>query len=242
MISDSKDLKDWLKEGPFTLALSSSFFGFYAHCGIAAALYEKGFVPTQLTGSSAGALVAGGLASGFDPIQLSKLLFEIRRKDFWDPKIGLGFLKGGKFREIMQNNFANDFAKTKIPLEVAAVELFSMKTRFLNSGNLPDAVYASCAVPLMFHPIKIDGRLFIDGGVLNKSGVNPKHSGKRTLSVYLENLGRSAIYEFKKKRQKLPENVKILRIPDSPIVGPQNMEKGPEIFWEMYRKTMSTLS
>lgn len=35
-----KTLRDWLLEGPFTLSLASSFFGFFAHCGVLQARME----------------------------------------------------------------------------------------------------------------------------------------------------------------------------------------------------------
>ena len=74
-------LADWLRDGPFTLALASSFFGFYHHAGalqgaflllipasrssgcltmfaLPAALAEAGIAPARVSGSSSGAIVA----------------------------------------------------------------------------------------------------------------------------------------------------------------------------------------
>ncbi|RZA01589.1 MAG: patatin, partial [Proteobacteria bacterium] len=101
----SGHLRDWLGEGPFTLALSSSFFGFYAHCGIAAALFEAGLVPAKVSGASAGALVAGALASGLSPSEMADICFALARQDFWDPGLGFGYLKGKKFSAILGKHF-----------------------------------------------------------------------------------------------------------------------------------------
>ena len=71
----SQVLSDWLSERPFTLTLSSGFFGFFAHTGVLTALLERDLVPHRLTGSSAGALVAGCWASGADIALMKQKLF-----------------------------------------------------------------------------------------------------------------------------------------------------------------------
>ena len=38
-------LREWLAQGPFTLAMSSGFFGFFAHAGVLLALREAGLAP-----------------------------------------------------------------------------------------------------------------------------------------------------------------------------------------------------
>lgn len=45
-------LREWLGEGPFSLALSSSWLGLFCHAGVVCALVESGFSPTKLAGSS----------------------------------------------------------------------------------------------------------------------------------------------------------------------------------------------
>jgi hypothetical protein len=55
-------LRDWLRGGPFTLGLSSEFFGFFAHAGVVSVLEPEGLLPARVVGSSAGALTGGGLS------------------------------------------------------------------------------------------------------------------------------------------------------------------------------------
>ncbi len=78
-------LREWLREGPFTLTMSSGFFGFFAHTGALAALLDAGFAPASVTGSSAGALVTGLYAAGVGVDELRHRLLTLRREDFWDP-------------------------------------------------------------------------------------------------------------------------------------------------------------
>ena len=51
----STTLHDHLAQRPFALAMSSGFFGFFAHAGVLRALDEASLRPTRLSGSSAGA-------------------------------------------------------------------------------------------------------------------------------------------------------------------------------------------
>ncbi|MCC6138469.1 MAG: patatin-like phospholipase family protein [Bdellovibrionaceae bacterium] len=230
-------LETWLSEGPYTLALSSSFFGFYSHCAVATVLYKKGFLPSKITGTSAGALVGGALASGIKPEDFRDVIFSKTLQDYWDPKLGLGLLEGKKFLKIMEDHFVSDFSHAKIPLEVGALELPSMKTIFLNTGSLPQAVFASCAVPLMFHPIKIGKRLYTDGGVFNKAGINYDNSHERILNIFLESNGLSSFYERKTNFNKLKPHHRVLRFPNPPKVSYKALEQGMMAYNEMHRRT-----
>ena len=91
-------LREWLASAPFTLAMSSGFFGFFAHAGAMSALEDEGLVPARVCGSSAGALVAGLWASGVSARRLCEELLLLRREHFWDVRPGLGLLRGSLFR------------------------------------------------------------------------------------------------------------------------------------------------
>lgn len=233
-------LGDWLHQNPATLALSSAFFGFYAHGGVTEALYESGFRPQKITGASAGAIVGAALASGLEIKQIKEVLFGLKREDFWDPGFGLGFLRGKKFLDKMQELLADSFHKTKFPVECAVFDLVTMKTKFLNEGPLPASVVASCAVPFMFHPVRIGSQLLIDGGVFHKSGLNPADENDRVLCVYLES--DRSFYERRAKFKNLPSHHKVLRLKGLPQVLPHKLETGKRAFQEAYERTQRALS
>lgn len=229
-------LRSWLEEGPFTLALSSSFFGFYSHCGVVKALFEQGFVPQKITGASAGALVGGALSSGISPAETQKILLSISKKDFWDPAIGFGVLRGRKFLRLLETHFVANFRQAKIPLEVAAFDVFSCKTRFLANGSLPKAVVASCAVPVLFHPVRIGKRIYFDGGVFHKSGVNLKDKHERILSVFLQRRGASEAYEFYRHLPRLSASQKLIRIQGLPNLDYNSLELGKFALEQAYQR------
>lgn len=230
-------LQSWLSEGPFTLALSSSFFGFYSHCAVTTVLWERGFRPNKITGTSAGSLVGGALASGMSPDDFRKLIFSKTLQDYWDPKIGFGVLAGQKFLNILKTHFSPSFEKAHLPLEVGVLDIRSLKTRFLTSGSLPEAVFASCAVPLMFHPIKIENRFYLDGGVFNKAGINYESTGERVLNIFLESNGITGIYERKSSFRRLQHCHRVLRFPQTPYVSFKNLKTGVDAYNEIYKRT-----
>jgi len=57
------------------------------------------------------------------------------------------------------------FSDTHIPLKIISTDMMNGEKVVISEGNIQDAVRASLAIPLIFPPWEIDGRLMIDGGV-----------------------------------------------------------------------------
>ncbi|MEO8874044.1 MAG: patatin-like phospholipase family protein, partial [Polyangiaceae bacterium] len=175
-------LAEWLKEGPFSLSMSSGFFSFFAHAGLLGVLVDEGFLPARVSGSSAGALVTGAWAGGVEPAVLASALMTLERKDFWDPAPGLGFLRGKRFREKVESLLVvPNFEECRVPAAISVFDLASRTTRVLDKGALAPAICASCAVPGLFHPVWIDGRAYWDGGVKDRPGLVGMPEGDRVL-------------------------------------------------------------
>ncbi|MEX2349399.1 MAG: patatin-like phospholipase family protein [Flavobacteriaceae bacterium] len=66
----------------------------------------------------------------------------------------------------------NDFSKLPIPFFCIATDVETGQSVMLDEGHLPQAISASGALPSLFSPVEIDGRLLIDGGVTNNYPVN----------------------------------------------------------------------
>lgn len=179
-------LADWLRQDDFTCAMSSGFFGFFAHAGFLAALEEEGIAPNAFAGSSAGALISACAAAGLSANNARDALFAIRRQDFWDPRPGLGLLKGRAFhRELHRLLPVHTFADTERRVVMSAFDVRTRSTHVLSSGSLLDAVRASCCVPAMFQPVTIGGRSYLDGGILDRPGLAGVKSGTRVLYHHL---------------------------------------------------------
>ncbi len=233
-------LREWLREGPFALALSSGFFAFYAHAGLLGALEDEGLAPARLSGSSAGALVGGLWAAGLDGAAIRAALFRLRREHFWDPGPGLGLLRGRLFQALLDDALpVATFDRCRAPLAVSAFDLLAARTRALSSGRLAEAVRASCAVPVMFHPVWIDGRPYVDGGVLDRPGLAglPAAPGGRVLWHDI----RSRARPWTRARPPVREGLVALSLGALPAVGPYRMHAGAEAFEDARRRTKAAL-
>lgn len=165
-------LNDWLT-GPFHLALSAGFFGFFAHTGMLTALTEKGLRPTSCSGSSAGALVSGLYAAGLEPNRIAEILLTVSRDDFWDPGLGFGLLKGDKFRGLLDRHLpVRTIEACRIPLALSVYDIRSRSTKVVRKGDLSRAISASCALPGLFQPVTLDGRVASDGGIKDRHALD----------------------------------------------------------------------
>jgi NTE family protein len=117
-----------------------------------------------------------------------------------------------------------------------------MRTRLLNTGELPKAVAASCAVPLMFHPVKIGSRLFYDGGVFHKTGLNAKDPDERILCVFLESEGLTGFYERKVTFKGFTPKHKILNFKKLPRVSFHTLERGVVAYEEALQRARRALN
>ena len=182
-------LGEHLAAQPFALALSSGFFGFYAHAGMMLALEEAGLAPARLSGSSAGALVAGLWAAGVPARAMADELLALERTDFWDPAPGLGLLRGELFRRRVDRLVSSARLEScRVPIAVSAFDVAARRTVVLDRGDLATALCASCAFPGLLHPVRRDGRLLYDGGIGDRSGLaglSAQPSGEPTLHHHL---------------------------------------------------------
>ena len=234
-------LRDWLAQEPFTLSLSAGFFGFYAHSGFLTALAESGLRPIAVRGCSAGALVGGLWTSGRTTEDLSRVLLSVRRQDFWDPGFGLGLLIGDLFRQILERELGVvQFAHTELPFVVSVYDLVSRSTKSLTEGKLAPAIQASCTFPGLFHPVRISGRLYIDGGVRDRAGHHGLMPGTRVLYHHLSSRSRTR-KNITHSMARIDENMVTMVCRGLPAVGPFHMERGQDAYnmaYEGFREAL----
>ncbi len=139
-----------------------------AHIGVLKALLENGIYPDRVSGTSAGAIVAALYAAGKKPDEI--LDFVKNSKNWKIFRLGLpnaGFAKLTYLREQLAELIGvDDFGALFIPLSVAISNLESGKLEIRDSGKLFDVVVASSSIPLVFQPVEIAGKLYVDGGLL----------------------------------------------------------------------------
>jgi NTE family protein len=220
-------LRDWLSSAPFTLGMSSGFFGFFAHAGVLRVLEDEGLVPARVCGSSAGALVTGLWAAGVPARRLCEELLLLRREHFWDVRPGLGLLRGALFRARLESLVpVRTFAECRAPLAVSVFDVGARRTTVLREGELAPAIHASCAAPLLFQPVRIGARRYLDGGILDRPGLAGAPDGARVLFHHL--LARSPWRRGGSPSLRMPERpaLQVVAVPDLPRLNPFRLARG----------------
>lgn len=247
-------IHDWLDAEPFTLVLSAGFFGFYAHTGVLLALEQAGLRPRRVVGTSAGAISGGAWAAGVEAPRLAEILAELRRDDFWDPswrRLGpralgrlrrggrsddpgtnLGILRGRKFDELLATILAEAGVERieDCPTALAVVthELRSNRTRVQEQGPIRPAIRASAALPLLFGPVRVAGRLHADGGIGDRPGFAALDRYERALYHHLPHSSpwpRPSGFEAREREDS--DTRRVIAIDDLPRVHPLALERGP---------------
>lgn len=224
-------LREWLVDEPFTLTMSSGFFSFFAHAGMLSVLEREGLLPSRVTGSSAGGMVGTLWASGREMVDLQARLFALTKDDFWDPSLGLGLLRGQKTRDLLADIAGvSRLEDCRVPVGLSVYHAFSRTVDVLHSGPLADAIYATCAVPFMFQPIRINGKLYWDGGVKDRPGLAGTVAGERIFYHHIESRSPWRRADDPSLQIPVQENLRALVINGLPRVGPNKLELGRVAF------------
>lgn len=152
------------------LALGSGSARGWSHIGVIRVLERAGISPEIVCGTSIGSLVGAGYAAGeldrlerwVDDLNLQSVL------GLLDLKINGGLIEGGKLVEFFRKQF-NDQGIEQLTKTFACVatDLASGRELWLREGSVIDAVRASIALPGLFTPAVHEGRLVVDGGLVN---------------------------------------------------------------------------
>lgn len=145
----------------------------FAHFGVLKALAELGIKPDIVAGASAGAVAGSFHAAGYDAFEAFKLIrsYSVWR---WAALFGRqpGILSFRRAQKLFGKYLPATFEELKTPLLIAATDIHAGETKVFSSGNLVEVMCASSAIPVLFKPVEINGRIYVDGGVLNNLPVD----------------------------------------------------------------------
>lgn len=149
------------------LALGGGAARGFAHIGVIKMLEAQGIVPDYVVGTSAGAVVGALYAGGFDAFAMQKLAIQLDETLFADWTLrGPGLLKGEALQSFVNKHLRQrPLERLKLPFGAVATDLNSGERVFFRTGDSGMAVRASAAVPGIFQPVAINGRLYVDGGL-----------------------------------------------------------------------------
>ena len=152
------------------IALGSGSARGWAHIGVLRALAREGIEPQIIAGCSIGAFVGAVAAAG----DLEKLGSWVETLG-WQDVVGLmdmglrgGLIKGDRLITFFERNFVDrDFISLSQSFGCVATDLQSGHEVWLREGSVSAAVRASIALPGLLTPSWQDGRLLVDGGLVN---------------------------------------------------------------------------
>ena len=135
--------------------------------GVLKVIEEVGVPIDYIAGTSIGSIVGGLYSVGFTVEQLDSLF---RNEDWVD------LFATGSVLNLLENmvgpNDSIDFNQLPIPFRCVAFDLKSHEEVVLRSGRLAQAMRASMAIPGAFKPVRINGMLLVDGGMINNLPVD----------------------------------------------------------------------
>ena len=175
-------------KGRVSLVLGSGGARGYAHIGVIEALERRGYEIVSISGASMGALIGGLYACGkldaykewilgLDPLDVASLV------DFSFDSGGL--IKGDKVFDKIAEMIGEEQTFEDLPIKFTAVatDVVRKKEVWFQSGNLLQALRASIAIPTIFTPVKLNGMILTDGGILNPLPVAPTMSDISDLTI-----------------------------------------------------------
>lgn len=146
-----------------------------AHIGVVDALRSRGIVPSAIAGSSSGAIIGALTAAGHSSD--SMLDFFRKASPFRFSVVTVskpGILDTAKVVAAFREFFPEDsFEALKIPLFLTGTDIVNARLKIFESGPLIPAILASCSMPMVFTPTEVDGRWYVDGGVINNFPIEP---------------------------------------------------------------------
>lgn len=235
-------LADWLKQAPFTLTLSSGYFSFFVHTGMIAALQEDNIMPSRITGCSAGAMVGAAWAAGHSASELLDFFVSLEKKDFWDPSLGAGLLKGELFRDLLRSMLKKQrLEDCEIPCTISAFQIDRREVILIKKGEMASAINASCAVPGLFQPVKIGSACYLDGAIGDPSGLKGTEQDER---IFFHQINDWLPWRLPFSPMPKPKRNKMttLRIKGIPQCGILQLNNGKSAFYAGYEATKRALN
>lgn len=172
---DSITTATTMKNETIGLVLSGGGIRGLAHVGFLRALRETGIRIDYLSGSSAGALVGALHAMHYDSQEILEVFAEVQLYSYnrftWRK---LGLLDTETFIPHLRRFFPIDsFSILDIPLTITMTDVEAGRCEYVSEGEIIRPLLASAAYPPTLSPMQIDGRYYMDGGVMDNFPVYP---------------------------------------------------------------------
>lgn len=168
------------------LALGAGGARGIAHISVLEALDELGLKPQRISGTSIGAIIGAGYASGLSGHEVRSFTLEVlgdggrvlaklmqlrpRRFREWFARGVLNAVQLDAERIVelfVPETLAQDFGDLSTPLSIIVTDFYGWSECEMTEGPLRPAIAASIAFPPLFQPVIYEGRVMVDGGMVN---------------------------------------------------------------------------
>ena len=185
----SSTLKPVQTNAGIGLALGGGFARGIAHIGVLKVLEEENIPISLVAGTSVGALIGAAYCSGVSIAELEEIATRVRFKHFARWTLSrYGFASNQRMIGFLNSVLkVKTFEELRIPLAMTATDFSTGEGVVFHSGPLVEPVRASCAYPGMFLPVKVRGRLLVDGMLSHAVPTIPlrEMGAERVLAVHL---------------------------------------------------------
>lgn len=189
------------KKRDYTLVLSGGGMRGLAHIGVLRVLEDACLLPSEVVGSSVGALIGAAWCAGWEVSDLHEMALALSRRDLFRLASRDMALKGLRSPSLYQrqpiqaliDGLLGDitFAELERPLFVNTVELTTGAARLWGPTENPDArvadaVYASCALPGYLPPLCVNEHAFADGASVGNLPLEAAAARGRALVIAVD--------------------------------------------------------
>ena len=212
------------------LALSSGGARGLAHIGVIEELEAQGYHITSMAGCSMGALIGGVYAAGKleEFRDWMKTIDKKKMLELTGFSLSLNHLVKGTriIKAIME--FVPDVRIEDLPIPYCAVatDWISGREVVIDKGSLFEAIRASISLPTFYEPVRRDGMILIDGGVVNPIPMNrvQRHEGDLLVGVDVSGHDYKAQWEKMQKQAEKQKHDKSLKAKLLDMIIPDNIE------------------
>lgn len=147
------------------IALGGGFARGIAHIGVLRVLEQHEIPVDFIAGTSVGALIAAGYASGTPLEEMERQGSGTRFSDFGRWTLSrMGMASNARLEDFLHRfTTAKYFNEMKIPLCIVATDLLQGESVHFTDGEIGPALRASCAYPGLFLPVEHQGHFLVDG-------------------------------------------------------------------------------
>lgn len=127
-----------------------------------------------IAGTSIGAFVAAFFAFGKNWKDIEGIASELKWIDITEISLTrYGLLTNEKLGELIIEHIGDkNIEDADIPLAMIATDITSGEKVALAKGSVADAVMASTCIPGIFQPVEINGKMLVDGGIVENVPIN----------------------------------------------------------------------